>query len=267
MSYGALYRRHLKKPLKVYWWRYDYPSKLNFGDELTPLLIERLFGLKTVWSAPDKCELVGAGSIIEVVQELSGKNKLNVWGSGFIQDGELNTNSNLKFLAVRGKKSLERINNPDVVLGDPGLLTALAYDGMNRTKRYKLGVIPHYVDAEAPKLKIFKEMTSTLIINPLWPLEKVVEAICSCELVLSSSLHGLIVSDSFNIPNYWMPLSDALTGGNYKFNDYYSVFNYKPQPILANALSNLDVDELIKEYQPRAELETIQKKLIVAFPY
>lgn len=266
MSYGTLYRRLLKKPLKVYWWRYDYPSKLNFGDELTPQLLERLFGLKTVWSAPDKCEVVGAGSIIEVVQELSRKNTLNVWGSGFIQDGEQNTNSNLNFLAVRGKKSLKRINNPDVVLGDPGLLTALAYDGMDRTKRYKLGVIPHYVDAEVPQLKIFKEMPSTVIINPLWPLEKVVEAICSCELILSSSLHGLIVSDSFNIPNYWMTLSDALTGGSYKFEDYYSIYDEKPDPLVALEVETISIDDLIESYEMK-NLKLIQEQLINAFPH
>jgi pyruvyltransferase len=111
MIINRLYSKYLKKPLKLYWWRYDYPNKLNFGDEITPLIIERLFGKQCVWSPPNECEVAGAGSILEILQTSSNGNPIRVWGSGFIKKGEVNQNSNLNFLAVRGKLTLDRVNN------------------------------------------------------------------------------------------------------------------------------------------------------------
>lgn len=268
MNLSRLYRRTLHKPLKVYWWRYDYPEMLNFGDEITPAIIDRLFGFKSVWAAPSECDLAGAGSIIEILQQLSGDNPIDVWGSGFIKPGPMNPKSNLIFHAVRGKKSLERTGNKGIVMGDPGVLTALAYPEVKTTtKKYKLGVIPHYVDHESPLLDKYRNKPDTIIINALWPVHKVVSAIASCELILSSSLHGLIVSDSLGVPNYWMPLSDKLTGGNYKFNDYYSIYDEKPKPLTIMNQESLDVERIITAYRPKTALRDLQDRLIKAFPF
>ena len=37
-------------------------------------------------------------------------------------------------------------------------------------------------------------------------------------------MYGLIVADVLYIPNVRMILSDKISGGDYKFNDYYSAF-------------------------------------------
>jgi pyruvyltransferase len=142
---SRFYNKHFRKPLRLYWWRYEYPNKTNFGDEITPYIIEKLFGLKTVWSEPENCELAGTGSIIEILQESSGKNDIQVWGSGFIKPGDNNTLLNLHFTALRGKLSRDRTDNKLAALGDPGLLAPLVFKPRRATK-HKLGIIPHYVD-------------------------------------------------------------------------------------------------------------------------
>jgi pyruvyltransferase len=43
-----------------------------------------------------------------------------------------------------------------------------------------------------------------------------------CKIVLSSSLHGLVLADSFQIPNKRIVLSNNIIGGDFKFKDYYS---------------------------------------------
>ena len=53
----------------------------------------------------------------------------------------------------------------------------------------------------------------------------------SCEAIISSALHGLIAADSFFFPNRWIKLSDNLMGGDFKFNDYYSVYDIDIQPL------------------------------------
>lgn len=258
----------MSKPLKVYWWQYQHPDKLNFGDELTPYIIERLFGLPTTWAEPKDCDIAGAGSIIEVLQQLSGDHKLWVWGSGFIKPGTANENKNLCFAAVRGKLSLDRIENKSAALGDPGLLASLAFKGIKaRDKLYKVGIIPHYVDVETPYLANIESHQGYKVINPLDPVETVIQSITECELIVSSSLHGLIVSDSFSIPNYWIPFSDSLTGGDYKFQDYYSVFNEKPNPLSPSDIYHLDVNTLMSSYKPKDKLEHVQQNLVKSFPF
>ena len=90
----------------------------------------------------------------------------------------------------------------------------------------------------------------------------VIDQICSCEIIASSSLHGLIVPDAYNIPNCWITLSGKISGGLFKFYDYFSSVNRKDsEPIKIDKISDLlqvykqvslwksieiDTDEIIK---------------------
>jgi pyruvyltransferase len=49
----------------------------------------------------------------------------------------------------------------------------------------------------------------------------VVNEILSCEYIISSSLHGLIVSEAYSIPNLWIKVSDKIRGGEFKYQDYF----------------------------------------------
>lgn len=265
MKLTNLYRKTFRKPIKLYWWRYQHPDKLNFGDEITPYIIKKIFGYRSVWAAPGECDLVGVGSVIEHLQEVPTDKHIKIWGSGFIKSGGKNTHKNLEFLAVRGKLSRARVDSGNVALGDPGLLMPLAFKPKTG-KKYRLGIVPHYADQNATVVQKMREKKGVKIIDVLGPIEKVIEDIASCELILSSSLHGLIVSDAYGVPNYWMPLSDNLTGGDYKFKDYYSIFNETPGPLALKNLEKLDVDKLINEYKPK-DVGAIQKNLLEAFPF
>ena len=57
----------------------------------------------------------------------------------------------------------------------------------------------------------------------------VIRDIASCGAILSSSLHGLVVADSYGIPAAWTSGSPPLTGGDFKFQDYASAFHGLPQ--------------------------------------
>jgi hypothetical protein len=50
----------------------------------------------------------------------------------------------------------------------------------------------------------------------------VIKEIAACEHILSTSLHGLIAADSFNIPAVWARREPDLWGGRFKFLDYES---------------------------------------------
>lgn len=262
-----LRRKLFEDPLPTYWWRYHPPEKVNFGDELTPYILKGLFGCKVRHAPPETCKLIGVGSIIEIVQEAKPLESVDVWGSGFIQPGPANKISNIYFHAVRGKLSLKRVDNKQAALGDPALLMPLIFTP-RRTKLYKLGIVPHYVDKEAPEVAALAKSDGVKIINVFDSPERVVEDINSCELIISSSLHGLIISDAYGVPNYWHRFSSKLKGGEYKFNDYYSVFNEVAENHKIDSLESLPIKKLIQDYTPRPEQITeIQKSLIASFPY
>ncbi len=59
-----------------------------------------------------------------------------------------------------------------------------------------------------------------------------IDNILSCEIILSSSLHGLIVADAYNTPSSWIKFSNKVYGNGFKFRDYYASIGYEEDPIL-----------------------------------
>jgi len=161
---------------------------------------------------------------------------------------------------------MKRINKK-VPLGDPGLLANLIYEP-TRTLNNKIGIVAHFFDRDAPIIKKINEDPRFVVINPLDLPEKVVKKITGCKMILSSSLHGLIIADSFGIPNYHIQLSDRVTGGEYKFRDYYSGIDKKYNKIDPNHVFNQNYLNMIyKRYKPIKQLCKIQQRLIESFPY
>lgn len=104
--------------------------------------------------------------------------------------------------------------------------------------------------------------------DPLSVLMRIAE----CETICSSALHGLIVADSLGIPNMWSTASNRLLGGEYKFHDYYSVFNTAPRPLLLHEPLLPHAEKLpeyiVQNYQiERESVEKIQKNLMDSFPF
>jgi pyruvyltransferase len=52
----------------------------------------------------------------------------------------------------------------------------------------------------------------------------VIDQICSCQFIISSSLHGLIAAEAYNIPNQWVEFKEPLvndTSRRFKFHDFF----------------------------------------------
>lgn len=228
----------------------DYAvKKNNFGDILNPIVIEYFTNKKTTRVATvysKKQHLLGIGSILNRANKHSV-----VWGSGFIKENSFLAEPPHKILAVRGPKTRERLLELDIkcpkIFGDPALLMPKIYKPIVK-KKYKLGILPHYVDFNDERLKRIND-DNVLVIdicnpNPL----QVIDQLLLCENIASSSLHGLIISDAYRIPNVWIKLSEKISGGNFKFLDYFESISRKTTvPVVIDA--NINTDLLLKKSQ------------------
>lgn len=202
----------------------------NFGDLLAPLIVQLTTGLRPIWVPPQqRNKLISTGSIMAYLQ--SGD---LVWGSGIIRDERIEIPSNVTLISVRGPLTHERLDfrhseaPTEISYGDPALLISELVDVplRNQDRRHRIGIVPHYTDG-ATTLHLLSHRReqpgeSELLYvdvrsNPL----DVVRQIADCDAIVSSSLHGLIVADSFEIPCYWTRIGDGITGGDFKFRDYF----------------------------------------------
>jgi len=160
-----------------------------------------------------------------------------VWGAGVIDNAEELLAHPKKVLAVRGPLSrqylLERGIECPAVYGDPALLVPKVYNP-SIEKKYQLGIIPHYADFDSPLLDNLKQNPDILFIKMegyrKWT--DVVDMILSCESIASSSLHGLILSEAYHIPNCWIEIKGNLLGGHFKFHDFFlSIGRDRLQPL------------------------------------
>ncbi len=242
----------------------------NFGDELTPGIVHEISGETCTWAHPKRSELIGAGSILEMVQTTGAPKGLKVWGSGFMTAPTRRNfdDPDFDFYAVRGKLTLKRISpTREVVLGDPGLLAGRIYPRAEAIPG-RIGLVYHYIDQKDPVVQALAREGRVTLIDPSREPADVAADITSCEFVFSSSLHGLIVADSFGVPNGWIALSGRIGGGRYKFEDYYSAFD--AEAVLHDAEIVWDtaaIRRLESRYRPVPDLDRLQDDLIGAFPY
>lgn len=257
--------RH-QKPIKLFWWRSGVPGMCNFGDEITADTINRIFGYRSELTSLEKCEMIGAGSILQLAYSRESNNPISVWGSGLIEDGDYKDIKNTKVFAVRGEMTRSKLDL-DCPIGDPGILANITYRRA-AGKIKKIGVVVHYIDRSLPIVKKIMYDDRFLIINPLDNPAVVAEDISSCQAILSSSLHGLIFADSFGIPNAHIKLSNNVTGGYYKFKDYYTSVDREYSEISPEDILSKDIEKSItKKYKPISGLAQKQRSLIKAFPF
>jgi hypothetical protein len=252
-------------PLKLYY----SSSKNNWGDRLSPVICRMLSGREVIYAKPSKCDLIAIGSILSRIKEGIFTRPIHVWGTGFIKPVTRHKTRHL-IHAVRGKKSAEFFTNTDIkTFGDPGLLCSqLLPNHKDIPKEFELGIIPHYKDRNLHSLHTFaKNNPSTVIIDVFSDTIAFLEKLAKCHFILSSSLHGLIAADSLGIPNVWLKLSDNIIGGDFKFYDYYSIFDIPmPSPLTLKEFLPSKRGRIFETYS-RPDLAAIKQSLIEAFPF
>jgi len=209
------------------WW--DRGEVNNWGDILNPVLYSLISGvpidkINRIWLG-DKTSTPRYYCIGSNLNHMYSENA-EVWGGGF-ENHEYGVTKSLpkKIHAVRGpltrKAYLKLGADCPEIYGDPSLLYPRFYKP-NVKKEYKYGIIPHFRHKNHPWIAKFKNNPQINIIDIQDPtINKFVDEINKCEIILSSALHGVICADSYNIPSYFINLTNADELVNYdKLNDY-----------------------------------------------
>lgn len=249
-----------------------YPSRVplmwclgaNWGDALSPVLVELLAGKKAL-----HLEGLHHDRYLVIGSILGGANeRAEVWGSGFIHENEQVIGPPRAVHAVRGPLSRERLLKQGVdcpeVYGDPALLLPRFFNPQV-SKRYSVGIIPHYIDKAHSWLEPWRRDPQVLVLDVEGGIQKFVRAVKSCEVILSSSLHGLICADAYGVPNAWIQFSDDVIGGDFKFRDYrLSIGGGEPVAVRITEDTNLMTATAKVELR---DLRIDLQKLILACPF
>ena len=274
----------MRKSLNVY-----YAKVPNMGDLLNVAIIERLFGYKVHRHTFLTGELSAIGSglgqftlrnnpFVAMAERISGFlfPTVTIWGTGFVCYKQKDTpfyRRNMKFAAVRGELSKKRVENilgrkMDIPTGDAGILASYLLPEPVE-KKYSVGIIAHYKEQDEP---IFQQLMNaypnSLFIDVRQTPDAVIHQIASCECIISSSLHGLIIADSLNIPNIHIKVSDKLLGDGFKFDDYYSAYGLE-HPMLDLNKEDMPTLEWVKAHYPitKEMVDTMKQDMIQAFPF
>ncbi|MFI1743927.1 polysaccharide pyruvyl transferase family protein [Thalassobellus sediminis] len=206
---------------EIFWWKPKrklknfYIQKYNVGDLLSAYLCQKILNSKNLSLNPKRKtnqRVLAIGSIIHFARE----NDI-IWGSGIngkIPLSEIKARK-LDIRSVRGPKTAQILNDfsihtPDIY-GDPALLIYKFIPKLE--KRYEISIIPHY-----NHMNVINETTHN-IIKPNENIESFCNKISASNLIISSSLHGLIIAESYGVPAiYW----DNNNGETiFKYEDYY----------------------------------------------
>lgn len=224
----------------------------NLGDDINYDIVSFLSNKKVI---SYKCSYVSVfhpvnytciGSVVDYMMN----ERSIVWGSGAIGYNKTITPP-AKVYAVRGPLTREYLIKQQIdcpqVYGDPALLLPMIYNPQQE-KKYKLGVIPHIVDQNVDILSnLVKKFGEAIIIIDFRNYKRwqdVIDLMKQCEMIASSSLHGLIISDAYRIPNVWIKLSNNIIGEDFKYYDYFGGCGRECEPPLDFTEGNILIESI-----------------------
>ncbi|MCR6685094.1 polysaccharide pyruvyl transferase family protein [Pseudoxanthomonas sp.] len=204
----------------LYWWR-PRDGRINMGDQLSQVIVSRVLALRDRRLAAKRStrrRLLAIGSVLHFAA--SGD---TVWGSGI--NGkvavDLHRFDDLDVRAVRGPLTARFLRERGIavpeVFGDPGLLMPLFFpaDLLGPGKPRPLAIVPHFNEP----LEKYRDHAA-LLVAPDCPPVTFMRRLLGARLVVSSSLHGLVLAEAYGIPAVYLDWGNG--EDRFKYDDYYA---------------------------------------------
>lgn len=183
-------------------------NSYNVGDSLPEVLVSHFLKVKV--------EAVGrkeSGKLMVIGSEFQeAKPGDIIWGQG-IRKTDHRTLKGVTVLAARGKLAKQYIHGVKFpnIYGDPGLLMPLIYEPKIK-KKHETGYIPHHTDRD--------NHPEGHVIPVTLNWEEFINEIVSCKRIVSSSLHGIVLSEAYGIPAEWAIWGEETRKQYIKYIDY-----------------------------------------------
>lgn len=247
-----------KNQINLEWWNY----KKNLGDYLALVIYKWIldkYSLNKDKKISKTIHLMTVGSIIGMKQF-----DAVIWGSGIhclgsvkaIMKGKKYIKYDIR--AVRGPITRFLLMSAGYSCpenyGDPGILMPLIYKPNNISKEYKISVIYHLSQANEKR----RESLNYIDIQTI-DYKNFINEILKSELIISSSLHGIILAESYGVPAIF--LNEKMDNEIIKFFDwYYSTERYNVQ-----IAKSMDEALNIKPME-LPNLDDMRNRLLESFP-
>lgn len=188
-----------------------------------------------------------------------GRQDAVIWGSGLLNYPPEGTYRSRKFhldiRAVRGPVTREILMKEGFdcpeIYGDPAIIMPLVYKPKCE-KNYEFNIIKHKANFSGGG-----ENEISILCNDY---RTIIDQIASSNLIISSSLHGIIIAEAYGVPA--VMLHDSRPDFNLlKYNDYYFSTGRYNYPIAKSIEEALEITPA-----PLPDLENMRKKLMRAFP-
>lgn len=246
----------------------DTRNAFNLGDYFGVVVVNWLLqqkGLSLDDYVDKKRHLLTVGS-----GAVKSYQNMTIWGSGverelpqrFRRFFQKKWFRKLDIRAVRGPLSREYLmklgHQVPEVYGDPAILMPLIYAGlMEGSKEYEVSVIPQLVTEKGIREKHPDAHIISMNTNDY---KSVIDQIVQSELIISSSLHGVILADAYGVPSVWY--RGLQKDIDFKYLDYYASTGRKPKVIPTS------IEEAMKtEPLQIPDLKPLQEGLLNSFPY
>jgi pyruvyltransferase len=243
----------------------NWHKSQNFGDQLTPYILKKIWDLDSEYVGENDrndSHIMPLGSILNEANEYT-----SVLGAGIVSD-TLEFSPKAKYISVRGNLTLGRVKDigvdiSNVEVGDPAIIMPKIYEP-KRDKKYSVTIAPHWVDygkamhffpnfnvlsLKMPSSDFFtrhmEEDDRKTVAKQFEEryLEFLIDEISQSKIVVSSSLHALIIAHSYGVRTVWCKFSDNVIGNGYKFKDYFSAHTSNYKEIECLDLSNGPISE------------------------
>ena len=241
--------------VELIWWK-PRDGGLNFGDVLSEVIVTKILanhGLSLKDQTDRRARLLAVGSVLHFA-----KDDDVIWGSGV--NGKMpeakHVFGTLDVRAVRGPLTGEflrkrRIEVPPIY-GDPALLLPHLFPHLRPRPTRPLVVVPNLHDVARLSANGVDHLSPRLGWNTC------VEEILRAELVVASSLHGIIVAEAFGIPARYVRFSE--NENLFKYEDY----------VLGTGRDKLEPADSIGEAREMGGMPPIRfdgRRLLDAFPF
>jgi len=192
----------------------------NFGDELNHWMWPKL--CPALFDHDDSKVFIGTGTLLntKLAERIHPAKELVIFSTGAGYEQPLTSiPESWKIYCVRGPLSAKLLGlPPEKAIADGGLLIAKLFTAHDPKQGCSFMPHIHYANDAGESWQSICQQANIRYIDPRWPIETVLEAIGSSELLLAEAMHGAIAADALRVP--WIPIVTGPRIYTFKWQDW-----------------------------------------------